>query len=130
MHKEIIKEIKKNIHPNSKNKKNHKEFIDRYFPGGKAYGARNPDVRLIAKKYLKEVKDKKKLLEISDKLWEDGHIEPRLISSIFIGKCSGVVVAVALVLQTQAVVLVNLMVFVVVLDSLDLLLQERWMLAL
>ncbi|MBU3905275.1 MAG: DNA alkylation repair protein [Nanoarchaeota archaeon] len=84
--KEIIREIKNNIHPNSKDKKRHKQMIDSYFPGGKSYGARNPEVRKIAKTYLKELKkDKNKLLKVSKDLWKDGNIEPRIIASIFVG---------------------------------------------
>ncbi|MBU3896335.1 MAG: DNA alkylation repair protein [Nanoarchaeota archaeon] len=82
----IIKEIKQNIHSTVKDKKKLQKLIDSYFPGGKAYGARNPEVRKIAKKYLKELKkDKKILLKVSKELWKDGHIEPRIIASIFIG---------------------------------------------
>jgi len=83
---EIIKEIKKNIHPNSKNKKRHRQFIDSYFPGGKAYGTRNPIVRKIAKSYLKELKtDEVNLLKVSKELWKNGNIESRIIASIFVG---------------------------------------------
>ena len=83
---EIIKEIKQNVHPSSKNKIKHKQFIDSYFLGGKAYGTRNPIVRKIAKSYLKELKkDKSKLLKVSKELWKDGNIEPRIIASIFVG---------------------------------------------
>jgi len=83
----IIKEIKKNIHPSAKkDMKSYRDFVKRYFPGGKAYGTRNPEVRKIAKIYLKEIGvDKKKILSVSNELWEDGYIESRIVASIFVG---------------------------------------------
>lgn len=83
---DIIRDIKQKIHPTMKNKKNLNKLVNSYFPGGKAYGTRNPEVRKIARKYLKELKkDKDLLIKIAEELWKDGHIETRIIASIFIG---------------------------------------------
>lgn len=84
---EIISEIKKSIHPNVlKDKKAHKKFVNSYFPGAKAYGARNPEVRKIAKKYLSQLKrDEKLLLQVSKELWSNGYMEPRIVASVLIG---------------------------------------------
>ncbi len=63
-----------------------KKFVNSYFPGGKAYGTGNPEVRKIAKTYLKELKtDKSRLIDISKELWNNGYIESRIVASIFIG---------------------------------------------